>query len=267
MVPGALPARRAFSLSAIGGRDGARLQGEIVLKGLNGRILLAAGVSIVLLTLSACASKPAPPVAPPPVVVIPPQPQPPRGASPNLVVPPVDATGVRQTINVGASQAQTIWNLRAAYNVAALNCLQPQHAAILDGYKAFLKAHTKTLNAANKSVDREFKERHGASFIRPREAYMTQVYNYFAFPPTLPAFCDAALVMSNEVQTVKSADLDDFSMRHLPAIDRVFDEFFRSYEQYRADLAAWRARYAAAAPTIYVPPAPAATPGVAPTVR
>lgn len=228
------------------------------MKGSNGRkILLATGMSAAIAALSACASKPPPPPPPPPpVVVIPPQPQPPRGASPNLVVPPVDALGVRQTVNTSISEAQTLWNLRSAYNVAALNCLQPQHAQIVVGYRAFLKTHAKKLTATNKKIDGEFRQKHGASFIRPREAYMTQVYNYFAFPPTLPAFCDAALAMSNEAQTLKSADMDAFAMRTLPALDRVFDEFFRSYEQYRADLAAWRARYAAAAPNIYIPPAP-----------
>jgi hypothetical protein len=35
-------------------------------------------------------------------------------------------------------------------------------------------------------------------YIRTRETYMTQVYNYFAYPPTLTHFCDAALVMSRE---------------------------------------------------------------------
>ena len=239
------------------GLEGSR---RVQLKGSNGRkIFLAAATGAAIAALSACASKtPPPPPPPPPVVVIPPQPQPPRGASPNLVVPPVDAVGVRQTVNVHLTPAQTTWNLRSAYNVAALNCLQPQHSQIVVGYRAFLKAHAKKLSATNKAIDAEFRQKHGAAFIRPREAYLTQVYNYFAFPPTLPAFCDAALAISLEAQTLKSAEVDAFAARSMPVLERVFDEFFRSYEQYRADLAAWRARYAAAAPAIYIPPAPSA---------
>lgn len=214
----------------------------------SGRIALTAGIFFVLLPLAACGPEKkvvsAPPPPPPPIV-IPLKPYPPMGASPNLVIPMVNALGVRQTINTSISPAQTIWNLRSAYNVAALNCKDPRHAAIVEGYRAFSKTHKKGLATANKSVDNEFRQKHGARFVPPRESYMTQVYNFYAMPPTLPAFCDAALAMSLEAQTVKPADLTTFAARSLPAIDTVFETFYRSYEQYRVDLAAWEARYGA----------------------
>lgn len=201
----------------------------------------------VLAALSACSQKAAPPplVTLPPVVVVPPQPMPPRGASPHLVAPPMDAYGLRRTVNTGISTAQTTWNLRSAYNVAALNCLDPKHAQIVVNYRAFLKTQAKKLTAVNKTVDEEFKAKHGVRFIPPREAYMTQVYNYFALPPTLSSFCDAALAMSQEAATVPSADLDAFAARSLPAIEQVFLQFYRSYDQYRVDLANWQAKYTA----------------------
>jgi hypothetical protein len=201
---------------------------------------------------------------PPPAIVVPPQPQPPIGAPANLVVPPLDAMGVRHTINVGISTAQTTWNLRSAYNVAALNCLEPKHAQIVVNYRAFLRAQAKKLTAVNKAVDQEFKTRYGNGFVPPREAYMTQVYNYFALPPTLPAFCDAALVMSNEAATVPSSELDSFAARTLPMLERVFLEFYRSYDQYRVDLAGWQRKYMASAgpalpASIELPASPGAT--------
>jgi hypothetical protein len=219
-------------------------------KRLKTRQSLLASIGLIALTaLAACAPKAGPPplIVPPPVVVVPPQPMPPRGASPKLVPPPVNAFGVRQTVNVGITPAQTTWNLRSAYNVAALNCMQPEHAQILVNYRAFLKSHAKKLTAVNKEIDQEFKAKHGARFIPPREKYNTQVYNYFALPPTLPSFCDAALVMSNEAAT--SAELDAFAARSLPMIETVFVDFYRSYDQYRTDLAAWQAKYMLSPPT------------------
>lgn len=210
----------------------------------DGRALGVAAIA-ALTTLSACGpSKPvvsAPP--PPPPVVVPLKPYPPLGASPNLVVPPVLANGLHQTVNTTLTTAQTTWNLRSAYNVAALNCQAPQHAAILTNYRQFLKTQAKVLTATNKAVDNEFKARHGAKFIGPRETYMTQVYNFYALPPTLPTFCDAALAMSMEGVTVKPAELDAFAARVLPRLDGVFETFYRSYDQYRADLNAWESRY------------------------
>lgn len=221
-------------------------------------------ITVTLGALAACGPKstPPPPPAPPPppIVVIPPRPLPPLGASALLAVPTIGADGVRQTINARVSPIQTQWNLRSAFNVAALNCLRPEHAEILTSYKAFLKTHKTALAKINKTVDAEFRQKHGAAFIRPREAYMTQVYNYFAFPPTLSSFCDAALVMAQEAKTLKSADLATFSSRNLTALDGVYERFFKSYEQYRADAAAWDARYAPARPVTPVITTTAAPP-------
>lgn len=211
--------------------------------------LVAGGITVLLGTLAACGPKstpapPPPPPPPPPVVVIPPRPLPPLGAGAGFFVPGIGPDGVRQTINAHISPAQTVWNLRSAYNVAALNCLDPAHGEILVGYKAFLKTHKKGLATANKTVDAEFKKKYGNAFIRPREAYMTQVYNFYAYPATLRNFCDAALVMARESMTVKPAELTAFSTRSLAVLDSVFETFFRNYEKYQADAAAWDAKYA-----------------------
>jgi len=218
-----------------------------------------AALSIV----AACAPKPAPVPPPPPVVVIPPQPTPPMGASPNLAVPPLNAFGVRQTVNVGITESQILWNLRSAFNVAALNCMKPEHTAILENYKVFLKSHAKKLTSTYKAIDSEFKGRFGTGFARTRDVYETQVFNFYALPPTLSAFCDATLAMSTEVNTVKSADLDVFAHQKLPVLDKVFLDFFNSYDQYRADLAAWRQRYY---PPVVVPASATEVPASATTL-
>ncbi len=216
----------------------------MIVKFLTRRHTLGLAVIAAVGSLAACAPKTAQVAAPPPPpVVVPVKPYPPLGASPNLVVPPMLPSGLHQTVNTSVTPAQTTWNLRSAYNVAALNCQAPQHAAILTNYRQFLKSHAKTLTAANKAVDTEFKARHGAKFIGPRETYMTQVYNFYALPPTLPTFCDAALAMSAEASTVPPAELEAFAARALPRLDAVFETFYRSYDQYRADLLAWESRY------------------------
>ncbi len=208
------------------------------------RTILVGGATVAMGLLAACGPKSTPPPPPPPVaVVIPPRPLPPLGAGAALVVPVVGPDGVRQTVNAKLGTGQSVWNLRSAYNVAALNCMKPQHAEILSGYKTFLKIHKKGLTAANKQVDSDFRAQYGAAFVRPREAYMTKVYNYFAYPATLDNFCDAALVMARESLVTKPAELNTFSVRNLAMLDRVFETFFRTYEQYQSNLAAWDAKY------------------------
>jgi hypothetical protein len=198
------------------------------------------------LALAACSNSETTPLAsapPPPQVTIPPQPRPPLGAQGGIKPPPLNALGLRQTINAGIPSGQLVWNFRSAYNVAALDCLRPEHAAILANYKIFLKAQNKGLTAANKEVDLKFGTAQNRANVHAREVYMTQVYNFYALPPTLPAFCDAALAVSMESITVEPRNLNAFAAQSLPKLDRIFLMFYNSYDQYRNDLAAWQQRY------------------------
>lgn len=210
------------------------------------RNLVRAGTALAALAaLSACGGekKPVASAPAPKAVHVPQKPYPPNSASPNLVLPQVEANGLYRSVNRGISPAQMTWNLRSAYNVAALNCNAPQHAAITPGYRTFLRTHARALTTANRTVDAEFRAKHGTRFIPPREAYMTEVYNHFAFPPTKTDFCDAMLAIGRDAATVKSADLAAFSARSLPNVEIVFDDFYRRYARYKTDLAAWEAQY------------------------
>ena len=234
------------------------------------KIVITAGLVMLASGLAEAKPKkvpPPPPPLPPPVVVyIPPRPTPPLGAAPSFQAPPLGPDGLRQTINSGITPVQSVWNFRSAFNVAALDCLLPEHADILIGYKAFLKTHKLGLLKANRGVDAEFRKRYGAAFVRPREAYMTKVYNNYALPPTLNKFCDAALIVARESKTVKPLELTAFAQRSLVTLDHVFENFYISFGQYRADAAAWDAKYApkpvlpaATAPVVVPIPAPTTT--------
>ena len=217
--------------------------------------LQVAALSALLVAGAAEAKKKAPPPPPPPPpppaqkwVWVPWKPQPPDHASPALVPPRIGADGLRASVNRNISPSLALWNLRSAYNVAALNCLDPKHAEIVVNYRAFLKAHAKTLRATNLKVDAEWRGKFGAGFVKNREKYMTEVYNHFAMPPTLPAFCDAALAMSKDAKLVKSVNLATFAATSLPNLEIVFDDFFKRYDQYKLDLAEWESHWNGYAP-------------------
>lgn len=217
-------------------------------------LLFTIGCAVALTSTAAEArkKKPAPlppPPPPPPVVVIPPPPRPtpPNGASAMVVVPQVGADGLFQSVNRQITAAQTVWNLRSAFNVAALDCRETKYDALVTGYRAFIKRHAKALLVANRKVDAEFRAKYGPRFIPSREKYMTAVYNHFAAPPTLPAFCDAVMAVDKDAAALPStlplARLTDFAQRNLPNIEIVFDQFYHDFAKYQADAAAWDARY------------------------
>ena len=152
--------------------------------------LRLAAASGLALALAACGPKEPPKAAPPPPapkpqVVIPPKPYPPQGASRDLPMPRLGADGLFESVNRGISPAQTTWNLRAAYNVGALNCPPPARDEITTGYRAYLRKHARGLTAANRTVDNEWRAKYGATFVREREKYMTNVYNHYALPPAM----------------------------------------------------------------------------------
>lgn len=234
-----------------------------------GRVRGGIGLA-TLAILAACSSPPPPPppppAPPPPPVAAPARPIPPSGASANVVVPPLGPDGLRISVNRNISPAQTIWNLRSAFNVAALDCSETVFPDIAPAYRDFLKSFAKGLAATNRKVDAEFRAQYGAKFIAKREGYMTQVYNHDALPPTLDEFCKAVGAVGRDASTVQPTDLEPFALRSLPNVEIVFDTFYRHYADYQADLAAWEARYdphPTPTPDPVPSPAPAA-PAVAP---
>ena len=176
-------------------------------------------------------------------------------------MPPMrGADGLYPSVNRNISPSQIVWNLRSGFNVAALNCNRTDFPTITDGHRTFLRVHARGLTAANRAVDAEFRARYGARFVAPREKYMTEVYNHFALPMTVNDFCKAMMIVSNEAATVPPAQLQAFATRSLPNIEIVFDDFYKRYEQYRIDVAAWDARYGprlAPAPVPMSAPVPA----------
>ena len=198
--------------------------------------------------LVACAAPPPPPPPPPPpapVAVAPPRmPTPPGGAMLAMAIPPLRPDGLRQTPNRDLGELETLWHLRSALNVAALNCQDATHFRIADDYNKFLTAHRKALDNANRAIDDKYRREFGRDSKRVRDTHSTQVYNFFSLPPVKTEFCDAALVLGEEASVVPSDELVTFAARALPQLEGVFDRFFTAYENYQRDLAQWIALYA-----------------------
>jgi hypothetical protein len=176
---------------------------------------------------------------------VPYRPIPPGGADYAMVLPPKGADGQRLTINSNLDENATLWQLRSGWNVAALNCLDPAYQPVLDGYAAFLKTYRKQLTAANTALNnairKDYKTARDAT--KAREAYMTQVYNYFALPGVRSDFCNTALQVANEFLAAQPDDPKLYAATALPRYEAVFQNFFRQYEQYQVDSAAWDAKW------------------------
>jgi hypothetical protein len=198
--------------------------------------------------LAACAT-PAPPPPPPPppppapvvVEAVPYRPLPPGGAHYVMDIPPRGPDGRRVTVNSNLSDDQLIWNLRSAWNVAALNCLTVEYEPILEGYRAFLTKNVKSLKAVNdrleKSYTSRFRVRRDAMVAR--DGYTTQVYNFFAEPAARAGFCRATLDVANRALAAPPTDLLAFARANFDGLLMPFDQFFADYEVYQQASATW----------------------------
>lgn len=215
--------------------------------GLGRAAALAVTVSLTSLVAACGGAKPAPVAVippPPPVVVAPPRmPAPPSNAMLAMTLPARRADGLRDTPMRDIDDNEKLWYFRSAFNVAALNCQSPQHFRIADDYNLFIKTHKRELDRVNKVVEESYRKRYGTGYARIRDTENTQVYNFFAFPPTKYDFCDAALVLGQEAVALPSNELVGFSARALPQLEGVFERFYASYENYQTDLQKWIALY------------------------
>jgi hypothetical protein len=204
--------------------------------------------------LAACAKAPPPPPPPPPpapkqaaVEQVPYRPLPPGGAHYLMDIPPRGPDGRRITVNSNLTDDQLVWNLRSAWNVAALNCLAPEYQPILDGYRAFLAGNARKLTAVNDRIEKSYTSRFRVrrDAIVARDGYTTQVYNFFALPAARAGFCRAALDMANRSLTAPPTDPLAFAQANFDGLLVPFDQFFVEYEAYQQASAAWDAKWGA----------------------
>lgn len=215
-----------------------------------------AGIAVLLgcAMLAACTRSAPPPVAvaiplpPPPVVeAVPYRPLPPGGAHYVMELPARGADGRRITVNSNLSDDQLVWNLRSAWNVAALNCLAPEHDPILQGYQTLLTLYVARLKTINERIEKNYNGAYKArrDAMVARDGYTTQVYNFFALPPVRAGFCRAALEMSNRLLAAPQTDLLAFARANFDGVLVPFEEFFAEYEAYQRASAEWDAKWGA----------------------
>jgi hypothetical protein len=160
-------------------------------------------------------------------------------------LPPLGPNGLRVTINSDLDRDATLWHFRSAWNVAALNCQGAERDAITEAYGRYLKRFKTVLDRTNTALERRYRAQHpeARDAMIAREAYMTRLYNYFAMPPVRADFCNVMATMARESLATPVTDPWAHSAAWLPRAEAAFQEFFRVYEQYRIDSAAWDERW------------------------
>jgi hypothetical protein len=188
--------------------------------------------------LNAPARYAAVPTAPPPMPTLPP------GLPSTMNVPATDAAGTYLTLNHNVDQAQAVWHMRSALNVAALGCRGgAREAAIIAAYNRMLKVQKAPLAKAVRATESRYKAERGKTWQSDYDAHMTRVYNFFAQPAAQQRFCEVAAEVIAEGAAVSPADFTTFAAAALPRLEAPFTDAYRAFDGYRRELAAWQAQY------------------------
>ncbi len=155
------------------------------------------------------------------------------------MVPEPGRDGRYATINSGVTAEEALWHVRSALNVAALSCrTQPGGAALIRHYNALL-VHRKAVLARAYGAETGRFATAGRGAI---DAHMTRLYNFFAQPSAQPGFCAAAAEVADHVDAVPPAGLPQYATGALGRLEAPILDYYRAYDVYRRELAAWNAR-------------------------
>lgn len=170
---------------------------------------------------------------PPPSKMSAPRPLPPSGATESFRLPDSDGQGGYRTVNSGVSDAEAMWHLRSALNVAALSCDRTGKTGITANYNKMLGRQRKALTAAYKAEGSRFGN------ASATDAHVTSVYNFFAQPPAQARFCAVATSVAAEAAALPAEKLAGFAPGALDRLAQPFTDFYDDYGRYEVALAAW----------------------------
>jgi hypothetical protein len=110
-------------------------------------------------------------------------------------------------------RAALLWNMRAALNVAALQC-QSTYMRAAPNYNGFIAQHSVELANAYSALGRYFTRTNGAKGSNLFDQYSTRTYNSFS-TMNIQGFCQTATNALKTVLTVPKGGLVPFAVAHM----------------------------------------------------
>jgi hypothetical protein len=124
---------------------------------------------------------------------------------------------LRTTTPVEA-RANAVWNLRAALNIAALQCQYLPQLGTVQIYNTMLRQHAAELDRARLTMIGHFKRYDGARAQNSFDQYTTKTYNSYSTLDAQKAFCEATAKAGKEVLELPTGGLSEAATRLVPDI-------------------------------------------------
>jgi hypothetical protein len=111
------------------------------------------------------------------------------------------------------AKANAVWNVRAALNVAALQCQFSAFLATVKNYNDLLKHHGDELTQAQATMLGHFRRYDGARAANSFDQYTTRTYNSYSTLDAQYRFCDAAGKVGREALAIPKGRLGAEALR------------------------------------------------------
>ncbi len=111
------------------------------------------------------------------------------------------------------TEANAVWSVRAALNVAALQCQFSPFLATVRNYNDFLKQHGDELVRAQNTMVGHFRRYDGAKATNSFDQYTTRTYNSYSTLDAQYRFCTVAGQIGREVLTIPKDKLGAEAIR------------------------------------------------------
>ena len=115
-------------------------------------------------------------------------------------------------------EANAVWNIRAALNVAALQCQFSGFLKTTKNYNSFLQAHSEELARAQQTLIAYFRRTDGARALNSFDMYTTRTYSSFSTLDAQYAFCNAAGFAGRRALAVPKGKLGEAALANGPVI-------------------------------------------------
>lgn len=136
-------------------------------------------------------------------------------ALPRGVMPPV----VMREMTPAEARAHQVWSLRAALNVAALQCQFSPFLRTVKNYNQMLPHHSAELASALKTINAHFVRHDGAKTARQTfDQYTTRTYNSFSTLEGQRSFCQKASEVGWDALDAKKGSYADLASARLSEI-------------------------------------------------
>ncbi len=114
--------------------------------------------------------------------------------------------------------ANLLWTLRAALNVAALQCQFSIPLMTVDNYNTMLSQHATELEAAHAALGGYFRRKAGKGWQRAFDAHTTQSYNGLSTFHAQMGFCEAAAEVGRAAIAAPRGQLARVAQQHMRGI-------------------------------------------------